>query len=163
MRSDNKGMNCKGLKPLEWDANLSTSMGEALWGLGRSWSPLVSTCSEPCYSFTTVLFKASSLYCSSAIGLGASIIISRPWLFFGNAMKSRIEFTPFITAHRRSNPKAIPPCGGAPYSNAPNRNPNCASASSLENPSRSKFLDWSALSWILIDPPPISTPLITRS
>ncbi len=38
------------------------------------------------------------------------------------------------TAHIRSNPKAIPACGGAPYSKALIRKPNFACASSLENP-----------------------------
>ena len=93
------------------------------------------------YSFEppNVDFKLSSSCCSSLMVAGQSIIISRPWLFFGNAMKSRIELSPFITAHSLSNPKAMPPCGGAPYSNAPNKNPNCSSASSLLKPNKSKF------------------------
>ena len=55
---------------------------------------------------------------------GVSIITSRPALFFGNAMVSLIESSPAKSATHRSNPKAIPPCGGAPYLKAPIRNPN---------------------------------------
>ncbi len=52
---------------------------------------------------------------------GASIITSRPELFFGNAIKSRIVSCPPKIATNRSKPKAIPPCGGAPYSKAQKR------------------------------------------
>jgi hypothetical protein len=61
---------------------------------------------------------------------GESIITSRPELFFGNAMKSRIESAPPKIEHSLSNPKAIPACGGAPNSNAFIRKPNCSCASS---------------------------------
>ena len=47
-----------------------------------------------------------------------------PELFFGKAIKSRMLSLPPKIAHKRSNPKAMPPCGGAPYSNAPSRKPN---------------------------------------
>ena len=42
----------------------------------------------------------------------------------GNAMTSRIESSPANRATKRSKPKAIPPCGGAPYSSASSRKPN---------------------------------------
>ena len=94
---------------------------------------------------------------------GASIIMSLPVLFLGKAMKSRMLLLPDITAHNLSKPKAMPPCGGAPYSKAPSRKPNCSSACSGVKPRSLKFLDWSSRSWIRMEPPPISTPLRTRS
>jgi hypothetical protein len=56
----------------------------------------------------------SSCSCFSSIVEGASSITSRPLLFLGKAMKSRILSLPPRIAQSRSNPKAIPPCGGAP-------------------------------------------------
>ena len=40
---------------------------------------------------------------------GASIITSRPWLFFGKAIKSRMDSLPAKRAQTRSKPKARPP------------------------------------------------------
>ena len=51
--------------------------------------------------------------------------MSLPLLFFGNAIKSLMVSTPANIEHNLSNPNAIPPCGGAPYSKASKRNPNC--------------------------------------
>ncbi len=105
----------------------------------------------------------SSSSCASASGDGASIIMSRPLLFFGNAIKSRIESDPPNSEHMRSKPNAIPPCGGAPYLNAPSRNPNCACAYSGEKPNTSNIRLCTPPSWIRIDPPPTSTPFTTKS
>ena len=56
-----------------------------------------------------------------------------------------------IRAHNLSNPNAIPPCGGAPYSNAFNKNPNWDDASFSEKPRQVKtFLE--EFYRILIDP-----------
>ena len=44
-----------------------------------------------------------------SISEGESIITSRPWLFFGNAMKSRMVSWPPKRAQTRSKPKARPP------------------------------------------------------
>src|SRR5580693_5743566 len=76
----------------------------------------------------------SSCSCLSSIVPGASSITSRPLLFLGNAIKSRMLSLPPRIAQSRSNPKAMPPCGGAPYSKAPNRKPNLCCASSLLMP-----------------------------
>ena len=43
---------------------------------------------------------------------------------FGKAIVSRRLLTPANSITRRSKPKAMPPCGGVPYSNASSRNPN---------------------------------------
>ena len=40
---------------------------------------------------------------------GASIITSRPWLFFGKAMKSRMDSLPANSVQTRSKPNARPP------------------------------------------------------
>ena len=62
-----------------------------------------------------------------------------------------------------SKPNARPPCGGAPYSKASIKKPNCALASSSENPRWRSMIACVSLSCIRIDPPPISLPLSTRS
>ena len=95
--------------------------------------------------------------------MGESIITSRPDVFFGKAIKSFIESSPANNEQILSKPNAIPPWGGVPNLNASNKKPNWFLASSLEKPRTSKIVSWSFLSWILIDPPPISTPLITKS
>ncbi len=46
---------------------------------------------------------------------GAPIIKSTPAAFLGNAITSRMLSSPQASATMRSKPKAIPPCGGAPY------------------------------------------------
>src|SRR4029450_12031971 len=56
----------------------------------------------------------ASLRCSAAIGAGASVSGSPPPPDFGKAITSRIESLPDKSAHIRSQPKAIPPCGGGP-------------------------------------------------
>ena len=63
----------------------------------------------------------------------------------------------------RSQPKAMPPCGGAPKVNASSRKPNfsCASASPMPITEKTRF--WMSSRWIRIDPPPISLPLQTMS
>ena len=88
---------------------------------------------------------------------------SRPALFFGKAMKSLMESAPPKSEQKRSNPKAMPPWGGAPYLKAFIRNPNCFSASSCEKPSVSNSRLCSPLSKIRIEPPPTSVPFTTKS
>ena len=55
-------------------------------------------------------FKAicNSSNCSCAIGAGDPLITSRPALFFGKAMKSRMLSAPPNKEQRRSKPKAKP-------------------------------------------------------
>ena len=62
-----------------------------------------------------------------------------------------------------SKPNANPPCGGAPNFNACNKNPNDSHALSSVNPKALSILSWIAVSWILIDPPPNSSPFNTKS
>ena len=58
--------------------------------------------------------RYNSSNCAGSIGEGPSSITSRPALFFGKAIKSRIESTPPNNEQSRSKPNAKPPCGGAP-------------------------------------------------
>src|SRR5258707_6771394 len=66
----------------------------------------------------------------SGTELGASHIRSVPRAVLGNGMTSRIEVSPARIITSRSRPSAMPPCGGAPYSSASNKNPNRWRASS---------------------------------
>ena len=63
----------------------------------------------------------------------------------------------------RSQPKAMPPCGGAPKENASSRKPNFSLASSSVRPITANTRCWMSARWIRIDPPPISLPLQTMS
>jgi hypothetical protein len=65
----------------------------------------------------------SSRSCLSPTGLGAPVIISAAFCFFGNAMQSRIISKSPKSMTTRSIPSAIPPCGGAPYFNASSKSP----------------------------------------
>ena len=56
----------------------------------------------------------ASRRCSGVIGAGASVSGSTPPPDFGKAITSRIESVPDSSAQIRSQPNAIPPCGGAP-------------------------------------------------
>ena len=67
------------------------------------------------FFITTIL---TSLSCSLFISLGAPIIKSSASPVFGKAITSRIDGSFCKIATKRSIPKAIPPCGGAPYLNA---------------------------------------------
>ena len=108
-------------------------------------------------------YNPNSFSWSLSISEGVLIITSLPEVFLGNAIKSLIDSWPLNRAQSRSKPKAIPPWGGVPYLKASNKNPNWLYASSFENPRVLKTFSCSFLSCILIDPPPISTPFITRS
>src|ERR1700722_6871151 len=81
----------------------------------------------------------------------------------GKAMTSRMVGAPASSMHTRSQPNAMPPCGGGPYLNASSRNPNWERASAGERPITSNtaccIADWK----IRMDPPPISDPLHTMS
>src|ERR1700712_2864751 len=94
----------------------------------------------------TVVLIFNSFICASAMVDGVSIITSRPELFLGNAITSRMESSPAKIEHNLSNPKARPPCGGAPYSKASIKKPNCFCASSGENPKCLNMSDCRALS-----------------
>lgn len=56
--------------------------------------------------------------CFGSTGAGDSVMRSVAFAVFGNAITSRIEGVPHRIAIKRSKPRAIPPCGGAPYLNA---------------------------------------------
>lgn len=56
----------------------------------------------------------ASLRWAAVIGAGAWVSGSNPPPVFGKAMTSRIESTPASSAVIRSQPNAIPPCGGGP-------------------------------------------------
>jgi LysM repeat protein len=73
-------------------------------------------------------------------GEGASAIMSRAAWFLGKAITSRMLGSSASSITRRSMPGAMPPCGGAPYSNASSRWPNLAWISSSFSPSSWKIL-----------------------
>src|SRR5436190_19694472 len=76
------------------------------------------------YAVRSTTPMPNSFSWTSSMRLGASIITSRPALFFGKAMNSRISLRPPKSDTQRSKPNAAPPCGGAPYSKASMRKPN---------------------------------------
>ena len=97
------------------------------------------------------------------IGAGAAVSGSKPPPDFGKAMTSRIESVPASSAAIRSQPNAMPPCGGAPNLKASSRKPNFSCASSSSRPMTAKTRFWTSSRWIRIEPPPISLPLQTMS
>src|SRR3984885_10195495 len=105
----------------------------------------------------------SSLSCVSLTSVGSSINRSAAVWVLGNAITSRILSAPAINIANRSRPKAIPPCGGAPYLSASSKNPNFTRASSADIPNKSKTTDCSSWLWRRTDPPPISEPFNTMS
>src|SRR5215210_6045495 len=74
--------------------------------------------------FTGFASTPASLRCSGVMGAGAAVSGSNPPPDLGKAMTSRIDSVPASRATIRSQPKAMPPCGGAPYLNASRRKPN---------------------------------------
>src|SRR5690554_4204697 len=97
------------------------------------------------YSFTFSIIDNSS-NCALSMVAGASIITSRPELFLGNAIKSRMVSCPPKIATKRSKPKAKPPCGGAPTWKAFIRKPNCSCACSGVKPKYLNIRAWVSLS-----------------
>ncbi len=56
----------------------------------------------------------ASLRCSGVIGVGAPVSGSKPEAAFGKAITSRIVSRPASSMTMRSQPNAMPPCGGGP-------------------------------------------------
>src|SRR5690625_726016 len=79
-------------------------------------------------------FKDKSFSCAVSTGPGASVNGSDAEAVFGKRMVSRKFVFPARSITSRSNPSAIPPCGGVPYSRACSKKPNCSSASSFKKP-----------------------------
>src|SRR3984893_13620353 len=105
----------------------------------------------------------SSRSCASLTSACASVTRSAAVWVFGKAITSRILSAPVISMARRSSPKAMPPCGGAPNLSASSRKPNFLCASSEAIPSRSNTVDCISWRWMRTEPPPISAPFNTRS
>src|SRR3984893_2787108 len=105
----------------------------------------------------------SSRSCASLTSVGASVSRSAAVWVFGKAITSRMLSAPVISMARRSSPKAMPPCGGAPNLSASSRKPNFLCASSEAIPSRSNTVDCISWRWMRTEPPPISAPFNTRS
>src|SRR5215468_138250 len=80
----------------------------------------------------------ASLRWASVMGVGAPVSGSRPEAALGKAITSRMLAAPDSSMSVRSQPNAIPPCGGGPYLNASSRKPNCDRASSGVIPITSK-------------------------
>ena len=81
----------------------------------------------------------SSRNCCSSTVFGACVSRPARAAFSGNAMTSRIDSAPAISVTMRSRPKAMPPCGGAPYWSASSRKPNFACASSGSDVERAEY------------------------
>lgn len=70
---------------------------------------------EPSAAYSGItIAMCSSLSCFSVTGVGLWAMRSCPFCVFGKAMTSRMLVVPQSSAHMRSRPKAMPPCGGAP-------------------------------------------------
>ncbi len=80
----------------------------------------------------------ASLRWTSVMGVGAPVSGSRPEAALGKAITSRMLAAPNSSMSVRSQPNAIPPCGGGPYLKASSRKPNCDRASSGVIPMTSK-------------------------
>ena len=93
---------------------------------------------------------------AGVMGVGAPVSGSRPEAALGKAITSRMLAAPASSITTRSQPNAIPPCGGGPYLNASSRKPNCERASSGDSPITSNTACCMADLWIRIEPPPIS-------
>src|SRR6185312_7059211 len=87
----------------------------------------------------------SSFNCFSPTGVGASTIKSTARAVLGNGITSRRLSAPARIITMRSRPRAMPPCGGVPYSSASRKNPKRARASSSSMPSAWKIFFW--MSW----------------
>ena len=72
----------------------------------------------------------ASLRWAGVIGVGAPVSGSAPLAALGKAMTSRMVSAPASSMITRSQPKAMPPCGGGPYLKASRRKPNWDFASS---------------------------------
>lgn len=120
----------------------------SVWSLGSFMHP--AAISYLCFYLqllrAVAIINPSSSSCSCSTREGASIITSRPELFFGKAMQSRMLSSPAKSETSLSKPKAIPPCGGAPYLKAFIRKPNCSWARSSVNPSTENIFFCNALS-----------------
>ncbi len=78
--------------------------GRAAVGAGRvGWVRCLGLASMP-----------ASVRCWAVMGVGAPVSGSKPPRVFGKAITSRIESAPASSMQTRSQPNAIPPCGGGP-------------------------------------------------
>ena len=64
-----------------------------------------------------------SFNCRLSTGAGAPVIRSRPLWFLGKAITSRMFVVPASIMVKRSKPRAMPPCGGAPNLRASSKKP----------------------------------------
>src|SRR5437867_9429760 len=89
----------------------------------------------------TLLFTwiPNSFNCASLTGVGAFTIRSTARAVLGNGITSRKLSAPARIITIRSRPKAMPPCGGVPYSSASRKNPKRPRASSSLMPSAWKI------------------------
>ena len=78
-------------------------------------------------------------------------------------MTSRSDDAPASSMQMRSQPKAMPACGGGPYWKASSRKPNLSAASCSLTPMTSKTRFCTSVEWMRTEPPPISLPLQTMS
>ena len=77
-------------------------------------------------SSTSIVSIDNSSNCFASTAVGASVIKHDASLTLGNAITSRMLSSPVICITSLSSPYASPACGGTPYLNASNKNPNCS-------------------------------------
>src|SRR5512143_2571424 len=94
---------------------------------------------------------------------GASSIRSLPDWVLGKAITSRMLVCSARSAAQRSIPSAMPPCGGAPNSNASSTAPNFSFMAFSEWPWSRNERSSRSRRWIRTEPPPSSQPLRARS
>ena len=131
--------------------------------VGRPASRRLASRSPSALGGTPTNRSPSSSNCSVSGGEGASSIGSLPDWVLGKAMTSRMLVWLARSAAQRSMPRAIPPCGGAPYSNASRTAPNFSRIPSRVWPCSRKLRSSRSRRWIRTEPPPSSQPLSTRS
>src|SRR3954468_22845862 len=127
------------LRVREWSARLDESeraarlgrkLLEAYFGAARSREPEEGESGEReaqvlgASGSTSRNLRPSSSSCYSSTGLGARTSRSCAHCVLGKAITSGMESAPAMSATMRSRPKAMPPCGGAPYWRLSSRKPN---------------------------------------
>ena len=145
--------------PVEVEAPNGLGLGEAV-GTGEVAAPCGEAGGAEACGWASM---PASWRWALVMGVGAPVSGSRPDAALGKAITSRMVGAPARSMHTRSQPNAMPPCGGGPYLNASRRKPNWERASAGERPitlnTACCIADW----WIRMDPPPISYPLHTMS
>src|SRR2546426_212575 len=79
---------------------------------------------HPSIARDQTILMCNSFSCCGSTSEGDSSMSDIALVVFGNAITSRIDFSPVKSIQILSNPNAMPPWGGAPYRKASSMNPN---------------------------------------